>query len=217
MFLSRCQVNPVSRGGRKLLGSPQAMHAAVMSAFHEGTIDPGRRVLWRVDERRSGAFLYVVSGGEPDFRHIIEQAGWPTTQTWDIRDYDLLLNRLVVGQTWQFRLTANPTHAVRLDPNSRSKRLAHVTVAQQLDWLTSRASQLGVSLTTAKGESTAVVVGRESRTFRRGNGQVTIARATYEGRLVIEDVDALRTALVTGIGRAKAYGCGLLTLAPVHG
>jgi CRISPR system Cascade subunit CasE len=38
----------------------------------------------------------------------------------------------------------------------------------------------------------------------------------FEGRLLITDPDALRAALVTGIGPAKGYGCGLLTLAPVR-
>jgi CRISPR system Cascade subunit CasE len=39
---------------------------------------------------------------------------------------------------------------------------------------------------------------------------------TYEGRLRIDDVDKVRTVLTTGLGKAKAYGCGLMTLAPAQ-
>ena len=42
---------------------------------------------------------------------------------------------------------------------------------------------------------------------------MTLALATFEGVLEVTDPDALRHGLVHGIGRGKAYGCGLMTLA----
>ncbi len=42
---------------------------------------------------------------------------------------------------------------------------------------------------------------------------VTLTTVTYDGILQITDADAFRRALTNGIGHAKAYGCGLLTLA----
>jgi len=33
------------------------------------------------------------------------------------------------------------------------------------------------------------------------------------GRLEVDDVELFRHALLNGMGRAKAYGCGLMTLA----
>ena len=35
----------------------------------------------------------------------------------------------------------------------------------------------------------------------------------FEGRLKVEDADVFKDALVNGIGREKAYGMGLLTIA----
>lgn len=40
---------------------------------------------------------------------------------------------------------------------------------------------------------------------------VTIARVTYGEMLEVTNPDALRRALTAGLGRARAYGCGLLT------
>ena len=70
MHLSRIQINPARRGGRRLLGSPQAMHAAVLASFPDGEGDRGR-VLWRVDRDEHRVWLYVVSRPVPDFGHIV--------------------------------------------------------------------------------------------------------------------------------------------------
>lgn len=53
-------------------------------------------------------------------------------------------------------------------------------------------------------------------TRKHSNGpRVTISTATFQGRHRVTDAEALRAALLTGIGPAKGYGQGLLTLAPL--
>ncbi|SDB89669.1 CRISPR-associated protein, Cse3 family [Raineyella antarctica] len=211
MNISRLSLNPQKRGARKLMGSPEAMHAAVRSGFAPGT-DPGR-VLWRVDSKEHGqATLYVVSAVEPDLEHVAEQAGWPTQAPAESRPYDPLLSRLKAGQRWAFRLTANPVHRGRLSDGTQ-KIMGHVTVDQQLSWLMDRQERIGLALETADQEPTAAVIARSVLTFRRQTSRVTVSSVTYEGVGVVTEPEALRTALTQGIGRAKAYGCGLMTLA----
>ena len=41
---------------------------------------------------------------------------------------------------------------------------------------------------------------------------VTLLQATFEGVLTVTDAAAFRNALTKGIGRAKAYGMGMLTV-----
>jgi len=51
---------------------------------------------------------------------------------------------------------------------------------------------------------------------KNGKGpRVTFHTATFEGRLRITDPEAFTAHLLNGIGPSKAYGCGLLTLAPL--
>ncbi|MFC6137800.1 type I-E CRISPR-associated protein Cas6/Cse3/CasE, partial [Streptomyces spororaveus] len=63
------------------------------------------------------------------------------------------------------------------------------------------------------------ITARDRRQFTKtdssgtGNTTVTITTATYEGTLTVTDPFTLARTLLTGIGPAKAYGCGLLTLA----
>lgn len=211
MNITRVHINPHKRGARKLLGSPEAMHAAVLAGFAP-TVDPGR-VLWRIDDHRDGPpLLYVVSAVAPDLDHIEEQAGWPGQAAAETRDYEPLIRRLVRGQIWAFRLTANPVHRGRLADGTQ-KIMGHVTADQQLSWLLDRQERLGLGLTSDDGEPTTRVVGRRVLTFTRQSSRVTVSTVTYEGTGVVTDAESLRAVLTQGIGRAKAYGCGLMTLA----
>jgi CRISPR system Cascade subunit CasE len=232
VYLSRIQLNPRRRDAWHLLGSPQRLHAAVLASFPApptGVQGSSPRVLWRLDEDGDRVFLYVSSPDEPDFAHLAEQAGWPTTERGLIRSSRALLDSLDAGQRWAFRLTANPTRYVRPEGADTYRRSGHVTVAQQEDWLLARAPGLGFSVTTQTQETvggepatipdlavTDRSISRFARSDRddpRSRRTVTIAKAQFDGRLEVTDPDLLRQSLVTGIGPAKAYGCGLLTLA----
>lgn len=223
-YLSRVRLNPARRAGRGVLGSRQVMHAAVMASFPGRLADrTSERVLWRLDPGNGELLLYVVSPEPPDFTHLIEQAGWPTLPTWETREYTPLLDRLTEGQSWQFRLTANPTRARPRTDGASSQRFGHVTVEQQQGWLVDRSRRAGFELPAALGpdgekrpEYGLVVRDRVVERFKRGSGTVTVSRATFEGHLVVVDPAAIRATLVVGLGPAKAYGCGLLTLAPVE-
>lgn len=210
MILTRAFLNARREGARKLLGSPQAMHAAILSGFPPG-IDPGRP-LWRVDaDDPLRPALYVLSAEQPDLTHVEEQAGWPTRPTTRSASYEPVLEAVSEGSRWAFRLSANPVHRATI--NGQSKVVAHVTVAQQIRWLTERQDAMGVDLGTEE-DPTFTLIRREVRKFRRDGGTVTLAVASFEGALRVKDPDRLREALTVGVGRAKAYGCGLMTLAP---
>lgn len=216
MFLTKMQLNPQRRKARKLLSSPQAMHAAVLAGFPDSRPSEDGRVLWRVDSYGAHrVLLYISSPDKPDLTHLVEQAGWPTTQGWQTASYDSLLDSLETGQRWQFRLTANPVHAVRREGWSATKPLGHVTVVQQQQWLLDRQERLGfrIAPSSVADEPDVAVVDRAVRRFDRNGSRVTISTATFEGHLDVADTDAFRRALTFGIGRAKSYGCGLLTLA----
>ncbi|MFG7941943.1 type I-E CRISPR-associated protein Cas6/Cse3/CasE [Streptomyces sp. NHF165] len=56
--------------------------------------------------------------------------------------------------------------------------------------------------------------GQRSAEAASERSDVRFTRATFDGRLRITDLAAFRRTLVQGLGKAKAYGCGLMTLAP---
>lgn len=212
MYLTRFELNTARRGAQALLGSPQSMHAAVLAGFAYGEAG---RVLWRVDILRGATLLFLLSPGRPDLTHLVEQAGRPTTQAWDTRAYGPFLDQVSEGDAFAFRLAANPTRSTRVKEGHRSQRVGHVTADQQLGWLLSRADRIGIELGSEE-EPTARVVERGVEAFGRRGARVTLAKAVFEGGLVVRDPVRLREAITAGIGPGKAYGCGLMTLAPLQ-
>ncbi|MFD4415645.1 type I-E CRISPR-associated protein Cas6/Cse3/CasE [Streptomyces sp. NPDC058476] len=257
MFLSRFRLNTARPGARRLLSSPQSMHAAVMSSFpHLLPTDmpnpDAPRVLWRLDQQaRAQVLLYIVSPTRPDLTHLVEQAGWPAAAAadpdnpgWQSKPYAPLLERLSPGQRWSFRLTANPVHTIRRKDGEPRKITAHLTPVHQKGWLLDpqRQEPCGFRIlekphdqrllpdgTTHQGHPhhgdrhELSVSDMQSLSFGKaqpGNSNkspkpVTLVTVTFDGRLEVTDPDALRRTLTHGLGRARAYGCGLITLAPL--
>lgn len=214
MYLSRVQLDEKRRETIKALASPQILHAAIARAL------PGdkERSLWRVDRYDDKLYILLQSIERPDLASFTEQFGFVHMPD-EIKSYDMFLENLRAGQSWRFRLRANPTHSIKLPDNSRGKVFSHITVGHQRQWLIDRSDKLGFTLPKshlAEGLSNEYmfeVVESDKILFRRGDGKVTLGIAVFEGILTITDADTFNDALRNGIGRAKAYGCGLLTLA----
>ena len=97
----------------------------------------------------------------------------------------------------------------------------------RVNWLASRAEGWGfeipqVSVNPSEGEANdlaVAIVEKERIRFQRGKSGkpgslVTLNRVAFEGILTVKNPAVLRSAMQNGLGAAKAYGCGLLTLAP---
>lgn len=223
MILTQFELNPRRRGSQQLISSPQAMHAAVLAGF-PGTVSGhvsspgGGRVLWRLDRQDHRYILLVLSPKTPDFTHLVEQAGWPNTKTWHSKNYEGLLDGVAAGDRYSFRLRANPVHALAPEPGEkRGKVVAHVTPAQQSDWLDLQGENHGFMIPRSPEETPQVrITDRDTVTFLRNRKLVTLRQATFDGSLIVTDRERFVNALTQGIGRAKGYGCGLLTLARAH-
>ena len=164
--LTRIYLNPRKRGGRKLLTNPEAMHAAVRSAFPPDIDASSARVLWRADSQGDEHILYIVGPEKPDALHIVEQAGWDTRPP-QSADYQRFQDALVKGQKWRFALEANPVSSKAGDRGTRGKIVAHVTAEQQLAWL----AQPPVSVCLTTPSWSAVSARPSGRTTSRRHGR----------------------------------------------
>lgn len=215
MYITSIDIDTTRRNAKHLLASPQRMHAAVMNACKPSSAETDGRVLWRLDSWPKRTALIILSPTAPDMHDLQEQAGILErgASNWQTHDYTPVMQNISDGDRYRFRLTANPTHTGFVEKTGRKQRLGHVTVAQQLDWLISREDRLGVSFS-VDGENTVQLVNRGVKMFKRGQNDVTLTTVTYQGVLVIDNKEMFVQAVAQGIGPAKAYGCGLLTLAP---
>ncbi|MBM6404831.1 type I-E CRISPR-associated protein Cas6/Cse3/CasE [Phycicoccus sp. CSK15P-2] len=179
--------------------------------------------------------LYVLTQRHPSWAKLVDDAGWPDADggAADVRDYESLLGLVVNGREFSFRLRANPVWRTRnpqtptdsqtsalTGSRARGVRVAALSAESQLQWLVERTREdhavWGFSVEGEDSHPRAQVVARNQERFRRrpGDAPVTIRSATYEGLLTVVDADRMRESLVSGVGGGKAYGCGLLTLAP---
>lgn len=217
MYLTRMHLNRRLRTAQRLLASPQRIHASIESCFPPGAnAAAGGRPLWRIDHTPRGEALLIASPIKPDMRSLAEQAGWQTDGAWETRAYTPLLETLAAGQQWAFRLTANPVHSIRKGTWDDTKPCAINGAKRQEEWLLKRSAAMGFAIQDGPEDTHQLaIIGQRTHRFARENRKVTIATSTYEGVLTVTEPDLLRAAMTTGIGRAKAYGCGLLTLAPI--
>ena len=205
MFLSRIPLNTDKKETMRALYSSNIFHGALDSCFQgERT-----RKLWRLDRLNGRLYLLILSNEDPDMSPFCKQFGL-AENAWETKDYDLLLNRLTAGSLWRFRLTANPTKTTMTHQSGiHGKIHAHITTEFQRKWLLERAEKHGFQISE---DGFDIVENKWKQFNKRGERKITILAVSYEGILKITNLDLFREALTSGLGRAKAYGMGLLTV-----
>ncbi|WP_239647454.1 type I-E CRISPR-associated protein Cas6/Cse3/CasE [Nocardiopsis baichengensis] len=223
MYLSRLRPSLRSRDYRRDLADVQHMHRTLMSVFPEvvsgGSARQENGLLWRLDRTDSGHVLLVQSALEPNWGDLPSDYLAVPAET---REMDSVFSAITPGRTLHFRCTANPTRVVR-DPNDpkadRGRRVALHDEKSRLGWIARKGEQNGFVIPATSDGAMAVDVtplppkiGYKSSSA--GRNKITVSAAQYDGRLVVTDADAFVEAVRSGLGRAKAYGCGLISLAP---
>ena len=203
MYLSRLLVDPTRPRSQALLTEPYRRHQAIMAAF-----DPEERgesrVLFRVEpERYAGrVVLLVQSEIRPDWSRTAERFLLEELKCC-VKEWEPALRS---GQCLRFRLRANPT------VKRNGKRLGLFgTDAEgrdrQLEWLRPRMERCGFCVGGVNVVDEGLVGSRQPR--------LEFQSALFDGIVRVEDPDRAREAVCGGVGSAKGFGFGLLSLAPV--
>lgn len=194
------------------LANPSILHGAVENSF----TGERKRNLWRIDLVNEKHFILVVSEEKPDYAVLCEKFGFVNHEKkWETKEYSTLVSKLEVGEIWNFRLKANPTRSSfteKQGKNGRGKVYAHVTLDQQKEWLLKKARDHGFETY----DNDFDIINTQWYRFSKHSNprhRITLQTTTFEGRLTITDSDRFIEALKSGIGRGKAYGCGLITIA----
>lgn len=210
MYLTRMELDMRKRSTMIALNSPQKLHGAIESAFD---CAERKRKLWRIDKLGEKMYLLILSEDKPDLSNAVLQFGASEAGIgFETKDYLPLLERIQDGSVWHFKLTANPTvsSSEKCKTGERGNVKAHISDQYQVKWLLDRAEKHGFSL----DENEFCVTGVKWYIFRKGaeRNRVSILSVTYEGTLKVTDKKMFCDTLVSGIGREKAYGLGMLTV-----
>jgi CRISPR system Cascade subunit CasE len=202
-------------------------------------------VLFRADpdDRRRRVIAYVQSVVEPDWSslaalndYLLTDADHPNPACKDITK---VYQCLKPGQVLSFRLRANPTkritETVSGDSLPKSKRVELLREEDQIAWLIRKGRErekgkpggFEILMKDIEGRNGEILQIARVDVIREGK-QIgwktddTLKRKTthlavrYEGLLRVADPGSFRETLARGIGPGKAFGFGLLSVAPVH-
>ena len=216
MYLSRLLLNPRSRQVQREARDPYQQHRTVMSAFPE-TLPEAERVLYRLDilPRTGQMVLLVQSQTEPDWRGLADKdyllpgdhfSGLPNPA---VKTIDPAIR---AGQILGFRLRANPTRRLFNEiPQHKLKKGQRVGLfkeADQLAWLQKKAQAHGFAIGNIHIVDEGLNGGKT-----KAQDSLKFFAVRFEGHLQVIDPAKLLDAVRAGIGPAKAFGCGLLSLA----
>lgn len=213
MYLSRLQLNPAEATvWRDVVDHPHRLHQIVMQGFPDGVKRHDAHILHRLDAAEQAMTLLVQSDIQPDWSSLDERLLLPATPFDPIPNPAIQsLDGLALenGRILRFRLRANPTKRISSGKgNKPGPRVELYKEADQIEWLINKGKRHGFAV--AKDHLRINPEGKQ-KDYRR---RLTIYTALFDGILRVTDETAFNMAVQTGIGPAKAFGCGLLSLAP---
>ena len=210
MHLSQLTLNPTNRHVQADIASPYELHRTIMRAFPDADAGGPGRVLFRVEQRNDDygnvqPVVLVQSENKPDWSHV--------TSIRELATYALRVEerpfapKLRSGQRLTFRLRANPT------VKREGKRHGLWEEEEQLRWIARKGESGGFKVQACRviHEQKAI-----SCMKSKGNGHsaATFFAVRFDGILEVTNVASMLHTLRTGVGSAKGFGFGLLSVAP---
>ena len=101
----------------------------------------------------------------------------------------------------------------------RGKRIELRSEEDRIAWLERKAEASGFRLLSVQinPDVLNLQTATEAKTFgKHEKGRLSFGAALFNGELEITDAEKFKQALADGIGSGKAYGFGLLSIAPAH-
>ncbi|MFJ4652109.1 type I-E CRISPR-associated protein Cas6/Cse3/CasE [Nocardia sp. NPDC088792] len=210
--LTKIVANMAQTQVRQDLRDIQRMHHVLTTLACRPDFGPSSRLaaglLYRVEHTARGVQILMQSITRPDPKRL--SPGYDIIGTTDLAP---LLNQLQIGTRVRYRITANPTKSVVQGPNKRGK-VQPVTGDEAIEWWSRKANQSGLELADTTLTATDRLTGSRAKDGHRS--RLTIVAVTFEGTATVVDPSEVSTALLAGIGRGRAYGCGMLSVAPFH-
>lgn len=199
--MARLQFSP---RGQRVVRDPQALHKALMRAFPAD-----------IGGRAGAELLYRIEAEDVVLAQYAAPADWAALGS-DLsaataKSIEEAHAALRAGQLLRFLIHANATFDAVVD--GKRRRTAIRDAPRQVEWLLRKLADAGCQPHEAEGIPQVVAGDTWQQRSPRGDTRMTHQGVAFRGALVVDDADRLRDALRRGVGRGRAYGFGLLTVA----
>jgi CRISPR system Cascade subunit CasE len=193
-----------------------AWHRKIWMCF-PGRPDAARDFLTRLDPKDGHYRLLMLSATLP------ERPPWCPTDAWRAKEVP---DAFLAHPAYRFSLVANPTQklVVRNESGERKKNGRRVPIVHRDDrrdetgklqpglisWLKRKAEVHGFTFDPDRTRT----IPRSRQYFVKDSKLGLHTGVEFEGSLSVTDADKFREAFFRGIGSGKAFGFGMLVLAP---
>ncbi len=218
LYLSRAKLLRGTEGRRGALADLVANACTTLDGCH--------RLVWSlfdVESESRRPFVYRQLGSEvPEFLIQSTIPPQPSPDLWEV-ETEAFDPPLETGLMVRFSICASPVvrderrkkHDVVQDARKRGDKRHPQEIAADLGtlWMVRQSERTGLDIDPDYVRAGNHRVYRFRKATR--TPEITVTTIDIEGYAVVRDPERLREALVTGIGSAKAYGCGMLVVRPV--
>lgn len=189
------------------INDPYALHLAVYKLFED---------VRSTEEKQSSVasgFLYADQGGDYNSRKILLLSNRKPNEKIN-GEYGEVLSKeisesFLQHKKYRFKVIANPTNR-----DNASRKLIPVKGREAVgQWFAERAEQswgFKVAMPQLQIDSINVLQFKD-----KNQRHVTLAQAQIQGLLEVTDTQQFAQSFAQGIGRGRAFGCGLLQIVPI--
>ena len=198
------------------------------------------QMLWQLfdgfpDAKRDFLYRRVIEHGHPKYYLLSKKVPVDQTGIWNIDPPKVYDPCLLEGQKLFFMLRVNPVITVTGQDGRQhrhdvvmheKKRLGYKQILTKdrppvqeliqqscISWLTARMDINGFSIIP---EQVSVEGYQQHQcSIKKRQNSIRYSTVDFQGILSVTDIDLFRKALYSGIGKSKAFGCGLLLIKAV--
>jgi CRISPR-associated protein, Cse3 family len=207
MYLSLLRLNPRSKRALTESSRPYELHRSLLKAFPDKADGGPGRVLFRLDmnEQTGGISVLIQSEKKPFWTNLNGYTEFVTECK--CKEFK---PALAPGQVLRFRLRANPTKRSK----STGKREGILKTEEQVEWLRKKGMNGGFEVCEVFTVDEGFAKDKMTDTDNAGH-HTNMLSVRFDGLLRVTDSDAFQSTLRDGIGSAKGFGFGLLSVASV--
>jgi len=214
--------------------SPWANHEQLVETLCQDSYRE-HQVLWQLfdsnpDARRDFLYRRVTENGQTKYYVLSERVPIDNSGTWVIDPPKSYNPKLSEGQRLFFTLRANPVVTVKTPagkqqrhdvvmhekkrlgfdklPANEKPQLQSLIQSSCIQWLQKRSEANGFDL--IKDQVSVEGYQQHESYAKNQKRPVSYSSVDYQGILAVSDPDKFRNTLFHGIGKSKAFGCGLL-------
>ncbi len=216
MYLSRLYLNPHSRQVQREIADAYQLHRTILRAFDTFSPEEPERVLFRLEvDSKSGVPVILVQSQQlpnwswlqaPEVNYLL--AAVPLNPEVKVFQFEP-----DIDEVFAFRLRANPTikKSAADKEKENGKRIGIMKEEEQISWIKRKLEAAGCDLLKVRISGQTKVSGWQKTSDKPR--RLVYHAVQFDGYLKVNNPANLKTALLNGIGPAKGFGFGLLSLA----